>query len=562
VLSGESREYEIAVRTAQGGRRKIRGVSIPIFDGPEVSGVFGVALDVTEQDRIQHELEVQRRYFADLFNSSPEGIVLVDPNDTVTRINEEFTRMFGYTSKEALGRKLTELIVPEELAREGPALNDQAQTEGRVRTETVRRRKDGTRIDVSLLARELRIPGEPRQLYGVYRDITARKEAERALQQREEELRHAQRLEAVGKLAGGVAHDFNNLLTVINGHARFALENIDEDCVAGPELEEIERAGARAAALTQQLLAYSRRQVLHPRVLDPNAVIAETEGMLRRLIGEHIRIETRCTDETVRVRADRGQLEQVLVNLVVNARDAMPDGGEITLETEVLHLDADDDRVERWSVEPGEFVTIRVTDTGRGMAPDTLEHAFEPFFTTKETGKGTGLGLATVFGIVKQSDGHVVATSEPGTGTSVQVFLPRSHEAIASPAEPPDEPRRAGFDATVLIVEDEDAVRKLAVKALEKDGCTVLAAANGVEALELVDRHDGPLDLVVSDLVMPDMGGRELAAELRQRRPELPILFMSGYDDAMVDDGDDAPAFLAKPFTPAELSARVAAAIG
>ncbi|MFO7894871.1 MAG: PAS domain S-box protein [Longimicrobiales bacterium] len=559
VLAGESREYEIMVRTARGGRRKLRGVTIPIFEGRRVVGAHGVALDITEQDRIQHELEVQRRYFADLFNSSPEGIVLVDPGtDEVLRVNEEFTRMFGYTSEEVLGRKLTDLIVPGERADEGPELNRQARLEGRVRTETVRRRKDGSTIDVSVLARDIRIPGEPRQLYGVYRDITARKATERALQEREEELRHSQRLEAVGKLAGGVAHDFNNLLTVITGHARFALEGAEEDCRVVGELEEIERAGVRAAALTQQLLAYSRRQVLHPRVLDPNGVIRELQGMLRRLIGEHIRIETRYTDEEVRVRADRGQLEQVLVNLVVNARDAMADGGTLTLETDRLTVGEDDDRVERWDVEPGEFVRIRVTDDGKGMDPGTLDHAFEPFFTTKEQGRGTGLGLATVFGIVKQSDGHVTATSEPGVGTTVDVLLPRCH-AEASDETAEARPRRnACPGGTVLVVEDEDAVRKLAVRALEKEGCTVLAAENGVRALEVVDRHHGPLDLVVTDLIMPDMGGRELADELRRRRPDLPVLFMSGYDDAMVSEGGGAADFLAKPFTPATLAARVA----
>ncbi len=559
VAAGESQEYVVTAKTAHGGRRRIRGVSIPIFEGADVVGMFGVALDTTEQERIQHELEVQRRYFADLFNSSPEGIVLLDPGtDQVLRVNEEFTRMFGYTSQEALGRELTDLIVPEDLAKEGPDLNDQAREEGRVRTETVRRRKDGSLIEVSVLARELRIPGEPKQLYGVYRDITARKDAERALKAREDELRHAQRLEAVGKLAGGVAHDFNNLLTVINGHARFALDNAPEDCMARPELEEIERAGTRAAALTQQLLAYSRRQMLRPKVLDPDAVIQELQGMLRRLIGEHIRVETKRAADEVRVRADRGQLEQVLVNLVVNARDAMAEGGVIRLETELVTLAAEDERVDRWDVAPGDYVRIRVADDGRGMDPEVLRHAFEPFFTTKEQGKGTGLGLATVFGIVKQSDGHVVANSQPGRGTTVDVYLPRCTDDRAETVPGEEEVPRERPEGTVLVVEDEAAVRKLAVKALRKEGCTVLSAANGVEALEVVERHEGPLDLVITDLVMPDMGGRELAEELHRRRPDLPVLFMSGYDDAMVGDPGAATDFLAKPFTPAMLAARVA----
>ncbi|MGK7313361.1 MAG: PAS domain S-box protein [Candidatus Longimicrobiales bacterium M2_2A_002] len=562
VLAGEAREYEVTVRTARGERRRIRGVTIPIFEGPDVVGVFGVALDVTEESRIKHELEVQRRYFADLFNSSPEGIVLVDPDtDVVLRVNEEFTRMFGYTSREALGRRLTDLIVPEDRTGEGPALNRQARSEGRIRVETVRRRKDGSAVDVSVLARELRIPGEPRQLYGVYRDITHRKETERALTAREEELRHAQRLEAVGKLAGGIAHDFNNLLTVINGQARFALDTVPGDSPVRSELREIERAGSRAAALTQQLLAYSRRQRLHPRVLELNAVVRDLQGMLRRLIGEHIQIETRLTDEDVRVRADRGQLEQVVINLVVNARDAMPDGGTLTLTTDLTDLTARDHRLGPWEIEPGEYVRLRVGDDGGGMNPETLEHAFEPFFTTKEQGKGTGLGLSTVFGIVKQSDGHVVARSEPGRGTTVDVFLPRSGATQADRDADPVAVRERCPGGTVLVVEDEEAVRKLAVKALERVGCTVLSAPDGVRALDLVDAHDGEIHLVVTDLVMPEMGGRELAEELQRRRPDLPVLFMSGYDDAMVDEDGTGPDFLAKPFTPAKLAERVAAAM-
>ncbi|MDX1674696.1 MAG: PAS domain S-box protein [Longimicrobiales bacterium] len=563
VIAGEAREYELTALTSNGDRRRLRGVSIPIFEGPEVTGVFGVALDVTEQNRIKQELEVQRRYFADLFNSSPEGIVLLDPRtDEILRVNDEFTRMFGYDGHEVLGRRLTELIVPEDRAEEGRELNQRAREEGQVRADTVRRRKDGSLLEVSVLARDLRIPGEPRQLFGVYRDISARKAAERALQEREEELRHAQRLEAVGKLAGGIAHDFNNLLTVINGQAQFALENVSRDCLARDELREIERAGSRAASLTQQLLAFSRRQMLRPEVLDLNTVIRNLEGLVRRLIGEHIRMETRFTAEEARIRADRGQVEQVAINLAVNARDAMPEGGTLEVATEVFTLAPDDDRIARWNIEPGDYVRLRVVDDGMGMEPETLDHAFEPFFTTKEQGKGTGLGLATVFGIVKQSGGHVTARSAPDEGTEVEVWLPRCRDEVT--ADPHHDPHENGVcpGGTILVVEDEDAVRKLVVKALEREGCTVLAAENGVRALEMADAHPGGIDLVITDLVMPTMGGRELALKLRDRRPELPILFVSGYDDAPVERADGDTDFMTKPFTPSALVDRVATVLG
>jgi PAS domain S-box-containing protein len=563
VQRGSPREYELSLRRGEGTERRIRGVSIPIFDQGGVSGVFGVALDQTEASRVKQELEIQRRYFADLFDGSPEGLVLIEADtDRVRRVNQEFTRLFGYTAEEAVGGELSDLIVPEFLRWEGSRLNEAARDGSVVRTETVRRRKDGTLVEVSVLARSLRIPGESAQLYGVYRDISERKKTERALRDREDELRHAQKLEAVGKLAGGIAHDFNNLLTVINGHARFVLEELEPGAALEKDLLEIERAGQRAASLTQQLLAYSRRQVLHPQLLDPNTVVLELQGMLRRLIGEHIRVETRLADEDLRVRADRGQLEQVLTNLVVNARDAMETGGTLTIETGLLELGEGDERTDRWEVEPGEYVRLQVADTGHGMDEATLDRAFEPFFTTKEQGKGTGLGLATVFGIVKQSGGHVTARSEPEEGTAVDVILPRAEAAPVAPVRGRveheiQEPEVDG--ATVLVVEDEAAVRKLAVRVLERAGYTVLSAENGRKALDVLDDHPG-LDLILSDLVMPDMGGRELARRLRTARPELPVLFMSGYDEDQIQDAEGAD-FLAKPFTPAVLTGRVAAAL-
>jgi two-component system, cell cycle sensor histidine kinase and response regulator CckA len=560
VLEGNAREYELEVVTTSGERRSLRGVSIPVLAGGRVTSVFGVGLDVTEETQAKHELEVQRRYFAELFDGSPEAIVVLDAEGEIRRANSEFIRLFGYTREEAEGAQLDDLIVPAE-QREDAAELGRLTVEGKLtRAELVRRRKDGTLVDVSLLARLIRIPGQPLHLYAIYRDITDQRKAERQLREREDDLRHAQRLEAVGKLAGGVAHDFNNLLTVINGHARFVLGALAPDHPVRPDVEEIERAGLRAAALTQQLLAFSRRQVLRPAVLDLNTVVREMERMLRRLIGSHIRLVTSLDARPAAVLADRGQLEQVMMNLVVNARDAMPGGGTLTIATRTKELDAADPELENWQTEPGRYVLLVVEDTGEGMTQEVLDQIFDPFFTTKERGKGTGLGLATVFGIVKQSGGHVTAESD-GEGSRFCVYLRAASADQIAAAEPGDGAAslRTVPGRTVLVAEDEESVRMLAVRVLEREGYEVLQAGDGAEALRVADAFPDRIDLLVSDLVMPEMGGRELARRLRVLRPETAILLMSGYDEEMVMgrmDGDD---FLPKPFSPNVFAQRVAA---
>jgi two-component system, cell cycle sensor histidine kinase and response regulator CckA len=558
VLEGRAREYELNVVTRSGERRTLRGMSIPVMAGDQVRSVFGVGLDVTEETRAKRELEVQRRYFAELFDASPEAIVLLDAHGEIRQANSEFIRLFGYTREEAVGAQLDDLIVPDD-QREDAAELGRLTVQGKLtRAELVRRRKDGTPVDVSLLARLIRIPGQPLHLYAIYRDITDQREAERKLREREDDLRHAQRLEAVGKLAGGVAHDFNNLLTVINGHARFVLGALASDHPGRPDLEEIERAGLRAAALTQQLLAFSRRQVLRPEVLDLNDVVREMERMLRRLIGSHIRLVTDFRAQPSAVLADRGQLEQVVMNLAVNARDAMAGGGTLTITTDSTVLDPLNPELENWETEPGTYVSLVVEDTGEGMTQDILDRIFDPFFTTKEPGKGTGLGLATVFGIVKQSGGHVRAeSSDAGSRFSVYLRAASADQNATAPGESGTSPRTVP-GRTVLVAEDEESVRKLAVRVLERAGYEVLQAGDGAEALRLADAFPDRIDLLVSDLVMPEMGGRELARRLRILRPETSILLMSGYDEEMVMgrmEGDD---FLPKPFSPNVLAERVA----
>ena len=378
----------------------------------------------------------------------------------------------------------------------------------------------------------------------------------------EAQLAQSQRLEAVGRLAGGVAHDFNNILTAIGGYTDLLLADMAPTDARRQDVEEILRAAQRAAALTQQLLAFSRRQVMQPKVLDLNALVADIEKMLRRLIGEDILFATVLHPRTGNVRADPGQLEQVIVNLAVNARDAMPEGGRLTIETRSVELD-ESYRTEHPTVSPGPYVMLAVSDTGIGMDEETRTRIFEPFFTTKVRGKGTGLGLATVYGIVQQSGGHIWVYSEPGRGTTMRVYLPRV-DAPADKLERPGDapPQDLRGTETILLVEDEASVRAVTGQLLARNGYTVVEAADGPSALAL----DIPkLDLLLTDVVMPGMSGRELANQLTARRPGLRVLYMSGYtDDAVVRHGMLEPglSYLEKPFRPDALLRKVRETLG
>jgi nitrogen-specific signal transduction histidine kinase/CheY-like chemotaxis protein len=390
-------------------------------------------------------------------------------------------------------------------------------------------------------------------MFGIMQDVTEQK-------QLEEQLRHAQKMEAIGRLAGGIAHDFNNLLTVINGYADVAMtqSNLDEE---GTELlREIRRAGDRAAGLTRQLLAFSRRQLLEPRIVDLNELLQDLRRLLRRLIGEHIELDFVPEKALWPVKVDPRQFEQAIINLAVNARDAMPGGGRLTIETSNVELDPT-------TLDPGAglprgpYVRISVRDNGHGMDPVTRARAFEPFFTTKPVGQGTGLGLAMVYGFVKQSGGHVGLESAPGRETVFDLYLPRTTEApparVAEARQPTEQARAS---ATILVVEDGSAVRRLCRMTLESRGYTVLEAGDGQEALERAQAYAGAIDLLLTDLVMPRLGGADLVEQLQRQRPELRVLLMSGYTDepelparAAVPIG-----FIAKPFSPAALLAKVA----
>jgi signal transduction histidine kinase len=375
----------------------------------------------------------------------------------------------------------------------------------------------------------------------------------------EELLRQAQKMEAIGRLAGGVAHDFNNLLTVINGYAQLMMGQLPAQNPLYGNAEEILKAGERAASLTRQLLAFSRKQVLAPAVLNLNLIVSQVEKMLRRLIGEDIRLVAALDPTLGSVRADAGQIEQVLLNLAVNARDAMPIGGRLTLETANVTLD-ENYAEQHPGIKPGPHVMLAVSDTGIGMDKDTQSHLFEPFFTTKEQGKGTGLGLSTVFGIVKQSEGSIWVYSELGKGTTFKVYLPRVDQDAPSSIGSADKGRSLRGTETILLVEDSESVQKLMCAVLAQQGYTVLTAGDGESALKLLRQHQGPLHLLMTDVVLPGMGGPEIAAQVVQARPRIKVLFCSGYTERSVIENGALPsgsAFLQKPFTPESLGRKL-----
>jgi signal transduction histidine kinase len=443
-------------------------------------------------------------------------------------------------------------VVPDEKIGEFHVLRERVLREGGFSGLELRRRnKENMPIDISVSTAPMRdAGGDVIGIMSVLEDITERKQIEEALHQSEEQFRQSQKMEAVGMLAGGVAHDFNNLLTAIRGYSDLLLQRIDAASPYRKEVEEIHKAGERASALTRQLLAFSRKQVLQAKVLDLNEIVSGMEEMLRRMIDENIDVITVLRPDAWSVQVDRGQIEQVVMNLVVNARDAIERGGKITIETGNVVLD--DAYVSRHSVvAPGAYAMLAVSDTGVGMDEETKERLFDPFFTTKEKGKGTGLGLSTVYGIIKQSNGYIWVYSEPNRGTSFKIYLPR-HESLLAEEKPDMSPAALprGHE-TILLVEDEELVRVLARDVLRKNGYTVLEARDGADAMGVAVSHRGPIHLMITDVVMPNMGGQEVAFSLAPLLGEMKVLFMSGYtDDAIVRHGILRPGaqFLQKPF--------------
>jgi two-component system cell cycle sensor histidine kinase/response regulator CckA len=455
---------------------------------------------------------------------------------------------YGYTHEEFLGMTIADIRPPEDV----PRLKDSvANASGLALSGQWRHRlKSGRIIDVEVASHTISYGGQQAVL-SVLQDITQRK-------QLEAQLRQSAKMEAVGMLAGGIAHDFNNLLTIINGYSHILLNALPESDPNHSAVEQIMKAGERAATLTRQLLSHSRRQVLQPKVLNLNQLLTGMEAMLRRLIGEDIELHFAHGSDIGQVYADPGQIEQVVMNLAINARDAMPRGGVLTIETSDADLGPHYSSAHN-ALRPGKYVALAVTDNGTGMDAETRSHLFEPFFTTKAQGQGTGLGLTTVFTIVKQSGGGMEVSSEPGRGTTVKMYLPRMDQPAAMETETPVAKAARGSE-TILLVEDEEQVRNLVRDTLRREGYKVLDAPSAAEARRIAAAHKGPIHLLIADVVMPKEGGRELAASLALRRPAIKVLFMSGYTDQSTANGvlgAGESAFIQKPFTPAALSTKV-----
>ncbi len=550
---GYVRNLELEARR-KGGDPITVLASVNLLQGSKEQLILGVFRDVTEHRHAEEAL-IRLRQAVD---ASGEVIFMTDREGIITFVNTGFTRLYGYTEDEVLGKVTPRILKsgitpPENYSRFWRAILEKRVARGQV----LNRRKDGRLVTVeSSVNPVLDKSGNIEGFLAIQRDITERK-------QLEEQFRQAQKMEAVGRLAGGVAHDFNNLLTIINGYAQLILERTPPEDASRAQLREILNAGERATGLTRQLLAFSRKQVLEPKVVDLNVVVEGMQKMLRRLIGEDIELHTVAGNQLGLVKADPTQIEQVILNLAVNGRDAMPHGGKLTIETANAELDEDYARTQS-DVAPGHYVVLGINDTGMGMDGQTMAHIFEPFFTTKERGKGTGLGLSTVYGIVKQTGGHISVQSEPGRGTKFKVYLPEIERLSEGSAPEEDLARPRGGSETILLVEDEVAVRALAVRVLKGYGYKVLESTSPEHAVELSERQEEPIDLLMTDVVMPGMSGRDIAEHLGFTRPQMKVLYVSGYtDDIIAHHGvlEARTAFLQKPFSPEALARKVRAVL-
>jgi PAS domain S-box-containing protein len=544
--TGVGRPLEYRMRHKDGTWRALESTASVIRSpagGPERLVI--VNRDVTERKEAAESLRLSESGFRSMIEDAPYGIYRVRTEGKLLRANPALQRMLGY-------EKLDELLdasLPTDIFRNSSDFNGLKELLENANefkdVEVELKRRDGAPITVRCTGRKVKEEYENGPCFDVFaEDVTERRVLER-------QLRMAGKMEAVGRLSGGIAHDFNNLLGVIIGYSQVLRRKLASESGLLECAEEIEKAGQRAASLTRQLLAFSRQQILTPSILNLNNLVQDMAKMLPRLLGEDIAVSTSLSPDLGVVKADQSQIEQVIMNLAVNARDAMPDGGTLRIETRNVELD----QAYAWQhagAKPGPCVMLAVIDTGTGIDPDTLAHIFEPFFTTKEVGKGTGLGLATVYGVVKQSGGYVWAESEPGQGASFQIFLPRVAEpATEATATTPLEEAASGSE-TILLVEDSEPLRKLTQSFLVSHGFRVLAAQDGEEAIQLETQHSGKIDLLLTDVVMPGMNGRALAGRMLPRQPGMRVLYISGYTDSFVARHgvlEQGTELLHKPFT-------------
>ena len=551
--------YEIEAIRKDGTRVPVEVSSRLIYRDGRPIGVQGSVRDISERRRAEEVVRASEQRFRDLVENANDIIFTCDMLGNITSLNRAGERVTGYTAEEALKMNFAQAVSPDDIAKVRHMLSRKRAADVATVYDLELITKSGGRAAVEISSRAILKDGQAVGVQGIARDITDRQRMENDLRASQAQLQQSQRLEAVGQLAGGVAHDFNNLLTAIIGYSDFALRKMRANNPIRRDIEEIKKAANRAATLTRQLLAFSRKQILKPEVLDLNLVVGDMHKLLERLIGEDIDLVTTLGSDTDPVKADRGQLEQIIMNLVVNARDAMPFGGSVTIETANVVFD-EAYTSEHVPVKPGKYAMLAVSDSGLGMDANTQLHIFEPFFTTKELGKGTGLGLSTVYGIVKQSGGFIWVYSELNVGTTFKIYLPSLTELhFDQELTSIDTPERTEA-STVLLVEDDPLVRNVALRALESAGYKVLESGNGHGALAMAHSCDDEIDLLITDVVMPLMGGRELAQELSALHPKTSILFMSGYtDDAVVRHGimDKDIEYLQKPFTAESLVRRV-----
>jgi PAS domain S-box-containing protein len=553
---------EVRLRCKDGSLKWLSASYQPIYDSASrLRGYRTTVRDVTERRTAEERLRDSEMRLRRVFDQSPIGAAIVAMDGRFVRINEAYCRILGYSEQELVGRVVFDVTHPEDRAAgiAGMAQLLRGEIDQYV-SEKRYVRKDGALVWVRLSVRLVR-DGNGSPLYQVpmIEDITDRKEQEAERERLEGALHHAQRMESIGRLAGGVSHDFNNLLTGITGHASLALASLPPEHRLRSSLTEILKAANAAATLTRQLLAFSRKQTIQPKATDLNALIARMHEMLIRLIGEDLVLETRLSDRIGRVRVDAGQFEQVIVNLVVNARDAMPDGGAVTIDTDEVVVPASG-ASEYAGLEPGCYVRLSVADTGVGMSEEVKRLIFEPFFTTKPKDKGTGLGLSMVYGAVRQAGGGIYVASQPGRGAVFRILLP----CVDDPAEPlvqaPQEGEMPAGSETILLVEDDPALSAMLTEVLRHLGYLVLPCTSAAAALEHAAAHQGEIQLLVTDVVMPGMDGKTLAQRVTALRPGIKVLYASGYPEAVIAHRgvlDEGIHFLAKPFTPAALASRV-----
>ena len=540
IAEKNDQRFEYRMIAAGGRVLWLKDIVSVVVENDKVEKLRGVMIDISSQKQAEAQLEL----LAQAIRSVNESISITDLDNNILFVNNAFLKTYGYDEADLVGKNIAIVRSSNndpEVLREILSSTRRSGWQG----ELLNRKKDGTEFPVRLSTSIVRDQsGRPSALMGVATDISERRLLE-------DQLRQSQKMEAIGRLAGGIAHDFNNLLTAILGYSGLLLDSVSLDDPQRGKLQEIQKAGERAALLTQQLLAFSRKQVLAPQVLDLNKLVHETESMLRRIIGEDIEMTTIFDPTLCHIRADRSQVEQVILNLVVNARDAMTPGGQLVIETENVEVDESYTHSHA-EVPAGNYAMLAVSDSGIGMDRQTQAHIFEPFFTTKEEGRGTGLGLSTVYGIVKQNGGHIFVYSELGHGSTFKVYFPRSPALLEAVVPARISDLAVKGSEIILLVEDESAVRELIQNVLTSNGYTVLDAASGEAGLNLSETYSGVIDLVVTDIVLPRMSGREMAERLKASRESIRVLYLSGYtEEAIFHSGnlDEGIAFLAKPFS-------------